>query len=92
MTNDRFQYVMLVGVIYIVFGWTSAKKLASLKKEISEDQLEIAFKKYATNDKVTTDQFWDLVVELGIGMKRPVRISCVQTIHHGILTSTFTGS
>jgi hypothetical protein len=64
---------MVVGVIYIVTGWTSAKKLASLKKEISEEQIEIAFSKVAVNGQLTTDQFWDLVVLLGIDMKRPVR-------------------
>lgn len=77
---------MFVGVIYIVTGWTSAKKLAQMKKEISEDQLEIAFKKYATDDKITTDQFWDLVVELGIGMKRPVRAFFFTIYYHSTLT------
>jgi hypothetical protein len=72
---EYIQYVMFVGAIYIVTGWTSAKKLASLKKEISEEQLDVAFNKLAVNGAINTDQFWDLVVDLGIAMKRPVRTS-----------------
>jgi hypothetical protein len=71
---------MFVGAIYIVTGWTSAKKLASLKKEISEEQLDVAFNKLAVNGAINTDQFWDLVVDLGIAMKRPVRTSSSRLI------------
>lgn len=64
--------VMVVGLLYVYAGYTAAQKFLALGESnaVSEAELQAKFAEIGVTE-LNCDQFWDLVVELGLDLKRP---------------------